>query len=198
MVIEENLLIAVGADVIRLRKNELLFKEKSVPAYYYQIIKGKIKLTNSKVEDKEFIQSFRLQGECVGGIFLFSTYSYPMSAVAMEDCTILRLNRQMLISLLKDDFEIQLNFFRYVAERLHFNYILLNSLKSDNTANRLLTLLDYLKDSYHHRERYSYQIPYTRKEISSMIGIRIEIVIRTIKKMEKEGILKIEKGKIFY
>ena len=40
-------------------------------------------------------------------------------------------------------------------------------------------------------------IKLTRKEISHSTGLRIETVIRTIKKMEKEGKLEIINGKIF-
>ncbi|WP_374363993.1 helix-turn-helix domain-containing protein [Cloacibacterium sp.] len=32
----------------------------------------------------------------------------------------------------------------------------------------------------------------TRKELSNMIGLRIETIIRTIKKMEKDGNLKVK------
>ncbi|KQM23402.1 cyclic nucleotide-binding domain-containing protein [Chryseobacterium sp. Leaf201] len=84
MFIEEDLLIAFGGDIIELKKNELLFKDNSVPANYYQIRKGKIKLTNLQTGNREFIQSLHLKGECVGEIFLFSAYHYPLAAVAME------------------------------------------------------------------------------------------------------------------
>ncbi len=198
MVIEEDLLMAFGADVIKLRKNELLFKENSAPAYYYQMIKGKIKLTNSRMRNREFIQSLHLQGECVGEIFLFSARDYPVDAVAMEDCTVLRLDRPTLFRLMEADFEVQMNFLQYVSERIRFNYILLNSLTSDDAASRLLTLLDYVKENHNRHEPYSYQIPYTRKEISSLTGLRVETVIRTFKKMENEGVIKIIKGRIFY
>ena len=41
-------------------------------------------------------------------------------------------------------------------------------------------------------------IELTRKELSNMTGLRIETIIRTIKKMEKDGKLKIVNGKVFY
>ena len=198
MVIEENLLINFGADIIKLGKNELLFKENSAPVYYYQIRKGKIKLTNFQAGNGEFIQSIHRQGECIEVFFLFSAHNYPVNAIAIENCTILRLERPILFKLLKANFEIRLKFFHHVAERIHFNYILLNSLILGDAASRLLNLLDYVKDNSDRSEHYRYQIPFTRKEISSLTGLRIETVIRTFKRMEKEGIIKIIKGKIFY
>ena len=198
MFIEEDLLIAFGGDIIELKKNELLFKDNSVPANYYQIRKGKIKLTNLQAGNREFIQSLHLRGECVGEIFLFSSYHYPLAAVAMEDCTVLRLERGALFKLLKADFEIQLKLFQYIAERMRFNFIFLNSLLYDDAAGRLLTILNFVKDTHHQQEQYCCKIPYTRKDIASLTGLRIETVIRTFKKMEHAGILKIIRGKIFY
>ncbi len=42
------------------------------------------------------------------------------------------------------------------------------------------------------------QIPLTRKDLSLMTGLRIETIIRTIKKMEKAGKLEIVNGKVIY
>jgi CRP-like cAMP-binding protein len=41
-------------------------------------------------------------------------------------------------------------------------------------------------------------MPYTRKEMSIMTGLRIETIIRTIKKMEKETKVSIKNGKVYY
>jgi CRP-like cAMP-binding protein len=39
-------------------------------------------------------------------------------------------------------------------------------------------------------------IPFTRQQLADMTGLRVETVIRTVKKMEKDGKLKIEGHKI--
>ncbi|MRN17102.1 winged helix-turn-helix transcriptional regulator [Riemerella anatipestifer] len=41
-------------------------------------------------------------------------------------------------------------------------------------------------------------IKLTRNEMAQMLGLTVETVIRTIKKMEKKGLLKILKGKVHY
>lgn len=110
----------------------------------------------------------------------------------------LRISRQKTGSLSRADFEIQLKLFQHIAERMRFNSILLNSLPYDDAAGRLLTILNFVKDSPDKHEQYCCKIPYTRKDIASLTGLRIETVIRIFKKMEHAGILKIIKGKNFY
>jgi len=197
MVIREDLLIAFGADNIKLQRLDTLFKENDLPEYYFQIISGKIKLTNFQPEKREFIQSIHSSGESVGEIFLFSNHSYPASAVAMEDCTILRLNYRKLLKLLKSDFKIQMDFLHYLAERSYNSYIFLNSLTSEDAVQQLITLLNHLKNNGN-TEPHSFQVPYTRKEIAFLTGLRIETVIRTFKKMESDKLIKIIKGRVYY
>ncbi|MDQ0595088.1 CRP-like cAMP-binding protein [Chryseobacterium ginsenosidimutans] len=198
MVIKEDLLIIFGAEIIQLKKSELLFEENNSPEYYFQIKTGRIKLTNFQTENREFIQSIHKDGESVGEIFLFSKYKYPVNAVLMEDCTIFKLESPKLLKLLKSNFEIQMKFLDYIAERTYYSYIFLNSLTSEDATHQLLTLLNHLKNSQNKSERYSYKIPYTRKELAFLTGLRTETVIRTFKKMESENLIKIIKGRVYY
>lgn len=197
MVIQEDLLITFGADIIQLQKSQLLFEENNSPTYYFQIKTGKIKLTNFQTENREFIQSIHGDGDSIGEIFLFSKYKYPVNAVLMEDCTIFRLKHSQLLKLLASDFEIQMKFLQYLAERSYHSCIFLNSLTSEDATHQLLTVLNHLKGSQN-KERYSYKIPYTRKELAFLTGLRIETVIRTFKKMENESLIKIVKGRVYY
>lgn len=47
-------------------------------------------------------------------------------------------------------------------------------------------------------KKHSFLVPYTRQQIADLIGLRVETVIRTIKKMETENLLLIDHSKIYY
>jgi CRP-like cAMP-binding protein len=199
MVIQEELLINFGAERIHLPTSEYLFEENNIPNYYFQVEKGKIKLSNKKPGDGEFIQSIHDEGESFAEVFLFCKHHrYPVNAVAMEDCTILRLERSKLLQILESDFDIQLQFLKSCAERTYYSYIFLNSLTLEDAAHQLLTILDHLKESEIEKEQFSYKVPYTRKELSSLTGLRIETVIRILKKLQTENVVKILKGRVYY
>jgi len=199
MVIREDLLISFGADVIGLNQSDLLFQENAPPEYYFQIMEGQIKLINFKPGDGEFIQSIHDKGESVGEIFLFCKHHrYPANAVAMKESKILRLEHSKFLKLLESDFDIQLRFLRNCAAHTYHSYIFLNSLTLEDATHQLLTLLNHLKESQNLTESYTYKIPYTRKELSSFTGLRIETVIRILKKLEGEKVVKIVSGKVFY
>ncbi|MCY0967878.1 Crp/Fnr family transcriptional regulator [Chryseobacterium wangxinyae] len=199
MAIKEDLLIDFGAESILLSESEFLFQEDIPPIYYYQIKKGKIKLSNHKPGDGEFIHSIHEEGESVGEVFLFCKHHrYPVNALAMEDCTVLRLERPRLLQLLESDFSIQMKFLKNCAEHAYYNYVFLNSLTLQDATHQLLTVLDRLKETEDGEDQYSYKVPFTRKELSSLTGLRIETVIRILKKLQTEKVVKIIKGRVYY
>ena len=74
-----------------------------------------------------------------------------------------------------------------------------HAISSLDSQDRLLSLFAYLKDDQKIKnEDDSYTINLTRKEIAELTGLRIETVIRSVKKMVSEGKLKMEKRKIIY
>ncbi|MFP3681814.1 helix-turn-helix domain-containing protein, partial [Pseudomonas sp. SIMBA_041] len=83
------------------------------------------------------------------------------------------------------------------AERTYYSYVFLNSLTLEDATHQLITVLDHLKDDYDINEPFSYRVPYTRKELSSLTGLRIETVIRILKKLQKEQVVKIIRGRVY-
>jgi CRP-like cAMP-binding protein len=60
-----------------------------------------------------------------------------------------------------------------------------------------MTLLKYLRDNSDQKDKSRFYIPFTRQQIADMTGLRVETVIRTVKKLKEDGKLEIEKHKIY-
>lgn len=196
--ITEDLLISFGAETINYKAGDLIFREEEYPMYYYQIEKGKIKLNNYTEDGKEFIQNIFSDGHSFGESLLFVDRPYPMNALAMENSSIFRISRESFLNLIKNNPEISLNVYQCLAERMYYKYIMLYNLSFQNPVSKLKLLLDYLKSYHDDKAAYSFQIPLTRQQLASLTGLCVETVIRTIKQMEKDNILKIEQRKIYY
>ncbi|MDR6525175.1 MULTISPECIES: Crp/Fnr family transcriptional regulator [Chryseobacterium] len=196
--ITEDLLISFGAETINYKAGDLIFREEEYPMFYYQIEKGKIKLNNYTEDGKEFIQNIFSDGHSFGESLLFVDRPYPMNALAMENSSIFRISRESFLNLIKNNPEISLNVYQCLAERMYYKYIMLYNLSFQNPVSKLKLLLDYLKSYHDDKAAYSFQIPLTRQQLASLTGLCVETVIRTIKQMEKDNILKIEQRKIYY
>lgn len=194
----ESLLISYGAEIKKYKSGEIIFREEDLPIYYYQIEKGKIKLNNYTEDGKEFIQNIFSDGHSFGESLLFVERPYPMNALAIEASSIFRIPKSCFLNLIQKNPEISLNIYECLAERMYYKYIMFYNLSFQNPVSKLKLLLDYLKSHHEDKAPYSFQIPLTRQQLASLVGLRVETVIRTIKQMEKNEILKINKRKIFY
>ncbi|STC97609.1 Uncharacterised protein [Chryseobacterium carnipullorum] len=67
---------------------------------------------------------------------------------------------------------------------------MLYNLSFQNPMLKLKQLMDYFKSYCEDKTQYSFQIPLTRQQLASLTGLRVETVIRAVKSMEKDKILK--------
>lgn len=197
MVISEDILLAYGATEENYNPNDPVFYEGNMPKYFFQIKEGMVELTNYHEDGKEFTQNILTSGESIGESFLFDNRLYPLNAVPKTACTVLKLPKSDFFMLLQQNPEVSLNMFYCLAERLYNKYIMLFNISSTDPVFKIRTLMESLKDSPH-ESRYSFQIPLTRKQLANLTGLRIETVIRAIKKMHHNNIVKIKNRKIYY
>lgn len=197
-VVDEKLLLAFGALEVSSNSQDIIFKENSTPLFYYQIITGTVKLVHYSCDGKEFVHGFPFDGHCFGESYLMTLKMYPFSAVADSECRFLKLPKESYFALVDEHPEVLKKVYQYSAERMHFRYIISSLLIIPEPEKRLIKLLDHLKQYFNHPERFSFDVPFTRLQLSMLIGLRVETVIRTLKTMEKQGIVKITNGKILY
>ncbi len=198
MNIDPDLLYSYGGEDKHYKKGDIIYKEGDHALYYYQIIKGKIKQNNYNEEGKEFIQNILGEKQSFGDPMLFLEKFYVMNAIALTAVDLIRVPKKKFIELLKKNPKLSLEMNACLSQRLYFKAIMLQNLSSPNPHLRLHGLLNYLK-SYHDEDcDHCFHVELTRQQIANLTGLRVETVIRTLKKMEKEGTIRIENKKILY
>lgn len=198
MIIPEDILFQHGAVIKNYSKYEIIFSEGHSSKYYYQIQEGTVKISNLFDDGKEFVHGFPFKGHCFGESYLFIDKPYAISATALNSCTIICLAKDAYLNLVKNNPELMFNVNRYTAERLHFRYLVSSFLAISDPIIRIQKLLNHLKDYFGYSEPYSFHVPFTRHQLASLTGLRVETIIRVIKKMQTLKMLKIEHSKIYY
>lgn len=196
-VINEDLLLSYGATEHEYKPSEIIFNEGDAPRYYYQISKGRVKLNHEDDEGKEFIQSILLPGDSVCELLLFIDKSYPVNAISMDECKIMKLPKFNFFDLLDNNPGVSVDINKFISERLYQKFVLMQSNSSIQPQKRLKGVLKYFKSFSEDQSKYSFEVTLTRKQLASITALRIETVIRTIKKLEQQGFLKIVNRKIF-
>lgn len=195
--LNEDLLISLGAVYKKIKKGEFVFHEEAMCYYYFQLVKGSISWVNYDIDGKEFIQYMVEEGETFGELPLFDNLPYAANAIAEIDSIIIQLPKVTFLTLLKDNIEFMLEFNKLLSLRVRYKFSVLKDLASHNPEQQILSLFSHFRQKNENNNNSLYKINFTRQQLAGMTGLRVETVIRVIKKLEEKGKLKINKGKVF-
>lgn len=199
MKVEKLIMKSEKADVRQYAAGDVVFSAGKKPLYYYQILEGEVKLySNNDGVGNKLVHEVRKAGMSIAVFTLFVNESYPFNAVASTDCKIIKLPKAEFFTMLKTYPEISIFLLQDMSTLLHYKFLMSDINLKQNTADKIITLMDHLKRKSLNQDPYSFQITLTRREIGDLTGLRVETVIRAVKKLEKQKLLKITGRKIFY
>ncbi|GAB3745701.1 Crp/Fnr family transcriptional regulator [Spirosoma pomorum] len=190
-----DLLKQYGAVQLHLPKAAMLFSEGDEAQFYYQIITGEIKMVNFG-DGKEFVQGIFSDGHSFGEPPFLVGKCYPASALTTQPTSLWRCTRHQFQQLLAAHFDVHWHITQLLSERLLNKARVLEQLAIKEAQERLLSYIDQLKGQ-HGQPNQPYAVPYTRQQLADLTGLRVETVIRTIKRLERNGDVSIQSGKIW-
>ena len=183
--INASILVKHGATQRKYSKGKIIFFEGNKATYFFLVTEGKVKMINTHENGKEFIQGLFYAGQSFGELPLFTDETiYPATAIAETDITVLQLEKMRFFELLKTNFNLHFELTKTFAERLRFKSLLNKEISGHTPEHRLLALFHYLKNN-EKKSHEEFVINLTRQELANLTGLRVETVIRAVKKLEK-------------
>lgn len=196
--IATELLEKYGASKKVFDKMAIIFEEGNLPAYYYQIVSGEVKMSNYNDDGREFIQGIFYKEQSFGEPPLFLNQNYPANAIAVEDSEILLLSKNNFMKLLEENPFVSIKIIQNLAQRLYYKSVMAAEMSTQEPEHRVLKLMDHGIAYFNfQKDENGYLINFTRQQIGDLTGLRVETVIRTIKALEKKGVLKIINRKVY-
>jgi CRP/FNR family transcriptional regulator, cyclic AMP receptor protein len=195
--IDIDTLLAWGAVYKKYGPEETIFQEDGECRFYYQLVSGSVRWTNLKDDGGEFIQNMIKPGESFGEFPLFDGSAYAASAITNKESIVIRLHISTFRQLVKQSPDMYLEFLKLFSERMRFKFLLLKELSCFGPEHRISTLFSYLKKSNGNICKEHNRMDLTRQQVANMTGLRVETVIRSIRNMNENGQLVIEKGKVY-
>ncbi len=192
--IDEDILFEYEAELIEYTAEEVIFSENQRALFYFQVQHGSVKMYNFNEDGKEFVQGMFGDGESFGEPPLFGNFKYPASAKAISDVSIIKLGKESFFSLLKNHFDIHLQMTATLSRRLSYKAMIMKEISVYPPEHRVLTVINFLKQK--EGSPADYQVELTRQQIADLTGLRVETVIRAVKKLEEDKEIKIINRKI--
>lgn len=198
MAINENLWLDTGGVYEYYPAKASIFRAGDTAHYYFQIVKGTVELNNFHEDGREFTLNVLSEEQCIVESLLSKDCKYSINAVARTDCKIIKLSKSRFLTLICENKEVMLDILCSLSDRFNYKNLMLFNNSALDPYTKIKTLMDYHKNCTHLSEKYDYEVPLTRQQIANMTGLRVETVIRTVKKMEHEKVIEIHEGQIFY
>lgn len=182
-------LIADACVVRQLEKRGILFHEGEPGNNMFFLAKGLIKLYRINEDGKEAIIHLVHDGQIFAEIVLKPDTPYPVSAEALEDCTVVSLSVKKLFDLIHADRGFMQRFIALLTFRLKTFVDKVQSLTSQDVEGRLLSYLQSLSDDKHTK---TVRIPVAKKDLALLLGSTPETLSRVFARLTADGIIVVD------
>lgn len=182
----------------RLRRNTVVFHENDPASAFYMVKSGKVKIYKVSRDGREQVLAILGDGQIFGDVPTFDGGPYPATAATMEDSQIYLIRRDDLLEVVRRHPEIAIQIIAVLGQRLRQALELVRDLSFKQVPHRLAGLLLKLAEQYGEEKDGGVliNISLSRQELADIVGTSRETVTRELKKMERSGLVGIERRQI--
>lgn len=163
---------------------------KSAEALFF-VTSGAVKVFKTSVEGKEQILSIVRPGDSFNDVAIFDDGPTPASAEAMTPVVVYGIGRNELRTIIRKHPQVALNTTRVLAERTRQLVSLVEDLSFRHVIGRVARiLLEHAGDGTSPKPRL------TQQEMAALAGTVREVVARSLKDLEEEGAIRLERHRI--
>ncbi len=182
----------------RLLRDEILVSEGDPCEGLFVVQSGAIKLFKMAENGREQILVIERAGSTVGELSVFDGGTFPASAVAAEDSTLLFLPKREFLELCQRNSEVAFAVIRSLAWRFRYLTSLVEELSLKEVSHRLARFLRdrALQLGVRTRRGIEFPLEETNQEIGAEIGTVRDLVSRNLRRFVDRGILRLERRKV--
>lgn len=178
--------------IIYCKKGTVIYEPEQLPRYVYFIKSGEVRMVTVNKDGKEFIQGTYKGRQYFGEPALLLDRPYLAYTIASKDSELILVDKKSFLKMLEENSGFSMDLIYALSNRLFYKSMMLEELGNEQAEHRLLTLINYLSRDLEAGE----SLDITRQSLADRSGLRVETVIRTIKKLEETGDIKLINGKI--
>jgi CRP-like cAMP-binding protein len=174
-----------------LQRGEVILREGEPSDTLYFVVTGAVKIFKTSSQGKEQILSIARPGEALNDIPVFDGGANPTNAQTLGAVTLYSINKDKLQSIMQQYPKVALNASRVLAQRMRQLVSLVEDLSFRHVLGRVTKiLLSHAGDSDGTKEHL------TQQEMAAMAGTAREVVARSLKALEEQGHIRLERHRI--
>lgn len=179
------------------KSNDVIYARGETLQGLYALISGHVKLYR-KSGDRIQILALLRQGDCFGTEALSDESESSYIAAALKSARVLFIPKATINQLMKDYPQVRVAILQLTTDRLRQLAMLVHNLAFRDVTARLATVILMRASEDGSRQKDGRHIPrlMTQSELATMVGTGREVVLRVLKKMEAQGILRVSRKEI--
>lgn len=182
--------LASQCEFCQLKRGEELFSAGYKATHAYIVLVGSAKLVRAHPDGKERIVHLLLRGEMFGAPVAMQGGFYPVSAVALEESTVMKIEAKIFGTFFLNHPKVGQMLIRQMSERMqqaHSDRVMSYDAVEKRIAVFLLDLFDQVQTIFGKTSRIP--VPLTRQDIANRVGSTVETVIRILSGWSKQGLI---------
>jgi CRP/FNR family transcriptional regulator len=181
-----------------LHRDEMLFAEGDACEGMYVVQSGAVKLFKMADTGREQVLVIERAGSTLGDLPLFDGGTFPASAAATEDSTLLFLPKREFLDLCRANSQVAFAVIRTLAWRFRYMTSLVEELSLKEVSHRLARFLRdrAVRSGVRTKRGLEFPLNETNQEIGAEIGTVRDLVSRNLRRFVDRGIIKMERRKV--
>lgn len=172
-------------------RGEILVFEGEPADTLFFVVQGMVKVFKTSADGKEQILQIIRPGESFNDVPVFTGDVSLASAEAMGDVLLYTIKKADLAGIIQDNLRVSLNVVRILSARVQQLVSLIEDLSFRHVTGRVAkVLLEYAGNGADETPRL------TQQEMAAMIGTAREMVGRSLKTLEEEGTIRMERNRV--
>lgn len=194
---EEKLSISDEFDMVKYKKNEIIYNAGDHPEDIMMLVVGKVRIYKEGIGQRQQIIRLLKPFDFFGFRAIITGDDHSSSASALEACVVYKLNRDAFLRLLRANNSFCYHVMLMIAEHLGSSEQQTVNLTQKHIRGRLAESLLTLKDNYGLDDDGSTIAMYmSREDLANMSNMTTSNAIRTLSQFASEGIISIDGRKI--
>ncbi len=179
-------------------RDDLILLEGDPAQALYFVVSGVVKIFKSSAEGKEQVLGLIRPGESFNDVPIFDGGANPASAMALGPVELYGIEKDGIDSILRQHPEVAARVIEVLAGKLRELMLLVEDLSFRHVTARLAKLLlDYTQDGGGPETAGAgVKQKLTQQEMAAMIGTAREVVGRSLKALEEEGAIRMDRHRI--
>jgi CRP-like cAMP-binding protein len=158
---------------------------------------GKIKVSRNGDDGREAILRLAKPGDILGYKALLTNEKYTASAVALDDCNVCFIPKELFLKVLKSDSSLSIELMRLLSTELGKVETKMTHLAQKPVRERLAETLLFIKETYGFEDdEQTINATLSREEIANIVGTATESAIRLLSEFKKDNIIELDGKKI--